>query len=84
MLSMRQGVGRIKTKIRLGVPFVRRGKVFAYAYNKGKKTTRKLVEIQDLTPTDLKKGAKRAIVLSAMAAVTKALLEERSVFEPPK
>lgn len=60
---------------RIGKPFVRGGKVVAYMYRYGKRTTRDIVVIHQLTPKDLKKGAKRAIVLAAMAKVVKDALE---------
>ena len=72
------------SKTRIGKPFVRGGRVVAYSYKNGKKAGRRLIEINQLTPNDLKKGAKRTIVLTTMAHVLKSVLENRSVLSPPK
>jgi len=39
--------------------WVRNGKVYRYYYPKGKKATKKLVRLYDLTPADLKRGVRR-------------------------
>lgn len=54
---------------RIGKPFVRGGKVVAYVYRDGKKTARSLVRITQLTPKDLRKGVKPALVAAALLTV---------------
>lgn len=59
------------SKTRIGKPFVRGGKVVAYVYKDGKKTARSLMRITHLTPKDLRKGVKPALVAFAMAEALK-------------
>ena len=60
---------------RIGKPFVRGGKVYAYVYKGGKKSARFLVNVYELKPSDLKRGAKRTATLATLAAVLKRALE---------
>ena len=60
---------------RIGKPFVRGGQVFAYVYKGGKKSSRFLVNVYELKPSDLKRGAKRTAMLATLAAVLKRALE---------
>ena len=55
--------------LRIGKPFVRGGKVVAYVYRGGKRTKRSLVRITQLTPSDLRKGVKPALVAAALLTV---------------
>lgn len=47
----------------MGRTFRRGGKTFRYVYKGGKKSAKFLIEVYDLRPSDLKKGAKRYFAL---------------------
>lgn len=66
--------------LRIGKPFVKRGKVVAYVYRYGKRTSRDLVRIHQLTPSDLRKGVKPAIVAAALLQTLRYL--GKAAFEP--